>query len=143
MAKLSRNDLGLDVLGYKDYVHNLKMFAHINEDIQILARDSMLTDTLPDQKAIIEMEAEGFKGKEVGLERALKHADHVSVALAKLMRKNYVNLNKRDEAALEDLVANIESYVSVSLTILEQLRRFLKLQKVNRANDDQWDDLDQ
>ncbi len=143
MAKLSRNDLGLDVLGYKDYVHNLKMFAHINEDIQILARDSMLTDTLPDQKAIIEMEAEGFKGKEVGLERALKHADHVSVALAKLMRKNYVNLNKRDEAALDDLVANIESYVSVSLTILEQLRRFLKLQKVNRANDDQWDDLDQ
>ena len=59
------------------------------------------------------------------------------------MRKNYVNLNKRDEAALDDLVANIESYVSVSLTILEQLRRFLKLQKVNRANDDQWDDLDQ
>lgn len=136
MAKLSRNDLGLDVLGYKDYVHNLKMFAHINEDMQILARDNMFTDTLPDQKAIIEMEAEGFKGKEVGLERALKHADHVSVALAKIMRKNYVNLNKRDEAALEDLVANIESYVSVSLTILEQLRRFLKLQKVNRENED-------
>lgn len=134
MAKLSRNDLGLDVLGYKDYVHNLKMFAHINEDMQILARDNMFTDTLPDQKAIIEMEAEGFKGKEVGLERALKHADHVSVALAKIMRKNYVNLNKRDEAALEDLVANIESYVSVSLTILEQLRRFLKLQKINREN---------
>lgn len=102
----------------------------------------MYTDTLPDQKAIIEMEAEGFKGKEVGLERALKHADHVSVALAKLMRKNFVNLNKRDEAALEDLVANIESYVSVSLTILEQLRRFLKLQKLNRANEAEWDDLD-
>lgn len=64
MQKLSRNDLGLDVLGYKDYVHNLKMFAHINEDMQILARESMFNDAKPYEQVIVEMEAEGFKGKE-------------------------------------------------------------------------------
>lgn len=32
MSKLMRKDLGLDVEAYKDYVHNLKMFAEYNTD---------------------------------------------------------------------------------------------------------------
>jgi len=39
--KLTRMDLGLDVEGYKDYVHNLKMFAKYNEDYQIFANDQL------------------------------------------------------------------------------------------------------
>lgn len=34
-------DLGLDVEGYKDYVHNLKAFANYNEDYQIFANDQL------------------------------------------------------------------------------------------------------
>lgn len=32
MTKLMRKDLGLDVEAYKDYVHNLKLFAQYNTD---------------------------------------------------------------------------------------------------------------
>jgi hypothetical protein len=37
MEKLARDDLGLDLAGYKDYVHNLKEFASVNHDFGILA----------------------------------------------------------------------------------------------------------
>ena len=30
LNKLSRKDLGIDILGYKDYVNNLREFAYIN-----------------------------------------------------------------------------------------------------------------
>ena len=41
LEKLSRKDLGLDVAAYKDYVHNLKEFAHINKDLNIFAYDNL------------------------------------------------------------------------------------------------------
>lgn len=37
--KLTRMDLGLDVLAYKDYVQNLTVFAKYNKDYEILADD--------------------------------------------------------------------------------------------------------
>lgn len=43
IQKLSRNDLGLDIIGYKDYVNNLKRFAALNSDLGILARDNFNT----------------------------------------------------------------------------------------------------
>ena len=39
MNKLTRMDHGLDVAAYKDYVNNLKQFAHINKDFEVFARD--------------------------------------------------------------------------------------------------------
>ena len=41
-------DLGLDVEGYKDYVHNLKMFAKYNEDYQIFANDQLYPEAATD-----------------------------------------------------------------------------------------------
>lgn len=43
MSKLMRKDLGLDVEAYKDYTHNLKMFAQYNSDYQVLAEDHLNT----------------------------------------------------------------------------------------------------
>lgn len=40
MEKLARKDLGLDIIGYKDYTNNLKRFAKYNSDLGILAQDS-------------------------------------------------------------------------------------------------------
>lgn len=37
MEKLARKDLGLDIIGYKDYTNNLKRFARYNSDLGILA----------------------------------------------------------------------------------------------------------
>lgn len=47
MNKLARKDLGLDILGYKDYVHNLKRFAAYNRDLDYLAEDNMWKDLDP------------------------------------------------------------------------------------------------
>lgn len=34
-------DLGLDLEAYKDYINNLKQFAHLNSDFEIYARDQL------------------------------------------------------------------------------------------------------
>lgn len=44
LNKLTRMDLGLDVEAYKDYINNLKQFAHVNNDFEIYARDSLKVD---------------------------------------------------------------------------------------------------
>jgi hypothetical protein len=44
LNKLSRKDLGLDVAAYKDYVNNLKEFAHINKDLNIFAAENLAID---------------------------------------------------------------------------------------------------
>lgn len=44
LNKLARKDLGLDVHAYKDYVNNLKEFAHINKDLNIYAAEAMFVD---------------------------------------------------------------------------------------------------
>ena len=41
LNKLTRLDLGLDLEAYKDYINNLKQFAHLNSDFEIFARDSL------------------------------------------------------------------------------------------------------
>jgi len=65
---LARGDLGLDIIGYKDYVHNLKMFANVNDDITILARDNMFSDLPSDGKSLAEMQAGNeFNDGKVGL----------------------------------------------------------------------------
>ena len=39
MQKLTRQEHGLDIEGYKDYVHNLKQFAHLNRDFEFFSQD--------------------------------------------------------------------------------------------------------
>lgn len=40
MEKLARHDMGLDVIGYKDYVNNLKSFAKYHDDLAVFAVDN-------------------------------------------------------------------------------------------------------
>ena len=44
LQKLTRHDLGLDIEAYRDYVNNLKQFAHINEDYELFAREKLVID---------------------------------------------------------------------------------------------------
>lgn len=49
-------DLGLDLEAYKDYVNNLKQFAHLNSDFEIFAKDSLkLTD--PQYREMVEFKS--------------------------------------------------------------------------------------
>ncbi len=44
MNKLTRMDLGLDMEAYKDYLNNLKYFAHLKNDYQLFAQEDMKID---------------------------------------------------------------------------------------------------
>lgn len=44
LEKLTRQDLGLDIEAYRDYVNNLKAFAHINQDFELYAKDNLKID---------------------------------------------------------------------------------------------------
>ena len=44
LNKLARKDLGLDVAAYKDYVNNLREFAHVNKDLNIYAAEALFVN---------------------------------------------------------------------------------------------------
>lgn len=54
LSKLTRLDLGLDLEAYKDYINNLKQFAHLNSDFEIFARDSLHVNQ-PEFRELIEL----------------------------------------------------------------------------------------
>lgn len=54
-----------------------------------------------------------------GFERASAYKHVVSNALAKCMRKDRSYINAHDEAALDELCNNFESYMAVSMTIVD------------------------
>ena len=65
---MARGELGLDILGYKDYINNLKQFANVSSDLQILTINGMFKDPkVP--KSLIEMEAGAFNDGTTGNER--------------------------------------------------------------------------
>ena len=113
MEKLARKDLGLDIIGYKDYTNNLKRFARYNSDLGILAQDSFEKNLpkTPEQDFHFEFKNDNTQG----LERVKKYEDAVTIALQKLMRPNNNLMKERDYAALEDLCTNMQDYVSYSL----------------------------
>ena len=55
LNKLARKDLGLDIAAYKDYVNNIKEFAHINKDLNIFAAESLSLDQDLDDKQFIQV----------------------------------------------------------------------------------------
>lgn len=59
IQKLTRHDLGLDIEAYRDYVNNLKQFAHLNQDFELYARDQLKIDE-PGYRHLIEV---GFEGE--------------------------------------------------------------------------------
>lgn len=41
MEKMARMDLGLDLIGYKDYINNLATFSKYNSDLTVLSHDNL------------------------------------------------------------------------------------------------------
>ena len=56
LDKLSRKDLGLDIHAYKDYVNNLKEFAHINKDLNVFAAESLALDQDMEDKSSVKFQ---------------------------------------------------------------------------------------
>lgn len=53
---------GLDIAAYKDYVNNLKQFAHINKDFEVFARDDFFAGAGNEQMELISMDLSHIKG---------------------------------------------------------------------------------
>lgn len=62
LSKLTRMDLGLDIEAYKDYVNNLKKFAHLNYDFQLFAQDSLRLDQYSEYNQLIKITDDDGKG---------------------------------------------------------------------------------
>ena len=52
LQKLTRTDLGLDMIAYKDYVNNLKEFANINKDMNAFALESLAVDKVMEDREL-------------------------------------------------------------------------------------------
>ena len=86
LQKLTRDDLGLDVLAYKDYVNNLKQFANINQDLNAFALESLAVERAIEDREVLDVQVTGEFAKDhsQGLKRVAKHKDSISFTLAKL-----------------------------------------------------------
>lgn len=115
LNKLTRKDLGLDLEAYKDFVNNLKQFAHVNKDFEIFARDSLTTNQ-PEYRELIEIR---FKAQRDG--GGLAHPEDIGRfntrcqemynMLRKLRREACGFLNNRDKDLAEDLLKNMRDYL--------------------------------
>ena len=59
--------MGLDLIGYKDYVNNLKRFAQYNSDLGILSEDSTWANLPKETKIQLQVEFQQDQSK--GVER--------------------------------------------------------------------------
>lgn len=115
LEKLTRHDLGLDVEAYRDYVNNLKAFAHVNQDFEIYARDSLkVTDR--EYRAILDMgpENETAEEKQLRVTRLIKVKD-INNVLRKLRREAASFINDKDRAIVKEYMENMAAYLNLDL----------------------------
>lgn len=67
MQKLARGGLGLDLLGHKDYINNLKEFASTNSDAAFFSKEVMMSDIPMDQRSLLKLQAKKFESKVGGV----------------------------------------------------------------------------
>ena len=70
MQKLARGGLGLDLLGQKDYINNLKEFASSNSDDAFFALQSLTSEVPSDQRSLMALQAKKLASSNIqGIER--------------------------------------------------------------------------
>lgn len=115
LEKLSRKDLGLDILAYKDYVHNLKEFAHLNKDLNMFSSESLKIDSELSERGLIKIETKNsqpdIQTHLAGLERVKANSKSINFTLAKFLRTNSGFISKRDHAAMKELNENMNLYI--------------------------------
>ena len=112
MSKLTRKDLGLDLEAYKDYINNLRQFAHINKDFELLAKDSLHVD-LPEYRQMVEIEfkSNGSLERPEDIKLFNERCQELYNTLRKLKREAAGFLNKRDKQLVEEFVKNPRAYL--------------------------------
>lgn len=136
LQKLSRKDLGLDVAAYKDYVNNLKEFAHINKDLNIFAAESLVQATDYSDKGILKITTTSTSSQpEIqthvnGKERVEANARSINFTLAKFLRSNSGFITARDHRVIKELNENLELYMTNEPYLTDRLHRvYMKRKK--------------
>lgn len=114
LNKLARKDLGLDLAAYKDYVNNLKEFAHVNQDLNLFAAEGLALGTHYDETGVIQIENKGrleIQTNLEGLERVGANKNVINLTLAKFLRTNSAFLTSNDRRAVKELTEQLELYV--------------------------------
>jgi hypothetical protein len=111
LNKLTRMDLGLDVEAYKDYINNLKYFAHVNKDFEIFARDSLASNK-PEMRELIEIKFKDGEGEGPENMALFNHrCEEIYNTLRKIRREASGFLTKRDKEILADFQKNARNYL--------------------------------
>jgi hypothetical protein len=126
LNKLTRLDLGLDLESYKDYINNLKQFAHVNHDFDIFAKDSLALSN-PELRELIEIrfnnsgkEGEGFMPAE-DLALFNVRCQDIYNTLRKLRRNAAGFLTSRDKELMEDFKKHLKNYMR-NVDVYEQTK---------------------
>ena len=105
-------DLGLDLEAYKDYINNLKQFAHLNHDFEIYARDQLLFINDPKYKQIVEARNDEATPELMNEAAQFKYnCENIVNTLIKLRRKANGFLTKKDIRNLEEFRSDMRKYL--------------------------------
>jgi len=130
-------DLGLDIEAYKDYVNNLKKFAHLHFDFQLFAQDSLKLDMSEHRELIVtedpnsEFKTSHIIDEEVHMEARCKV---ILNTIMKLRREGNAFLNDRDKKNIDELILNMRDYIYFNLDILESLHILHKRRSSHSQN---------
>lgn len=125
LNKLTRMDLGLDLEAYKDYVNNLKQFAHVNKDFEIFARDNLASND-PEMRELISvpfLNSQGDLQTHEDIARFNLKCEDIYNTLRKLRRDASGFLTSRDKELMQELMKNMRGYLR-HVEIYEMIKGF-------------------
>lgn len=127
LKKLSRRDLGLDVLAYKDYVNNLKEFAHLNSDMNFLAAEHLAAEDPMGTDKMVSLRPNAsqpeIRTDLEGEERLRANQRSIRFTLGKFMRTGSGFISSRDRRVLKELEENLVLYMTNDHKILMGVRK--------------------
>lgn len=117
-------DLGLDIEAYKDYLNNLKQFAHLNNDFMLFANDDMKISNIEHREMVTIIDPDsgkvthksGFADENELFDAKCKM---VFNTLGKLRREAAAFLSKDDKNTMEEFFNNLREYIIGNIDIFE------------------------
>jgi hypothetical protein len=106
IQKLTRKDLGLDMEAYKDYINNLRQFAHLNNDFELYAQDYLASD-LPEDRMMVLNDMENYKYDPETVHKKARFrykCEALHNTIRKFRRDVSGFVSKKDHVIVEDFV---------------------------------------
>ena len=124
LEKLSRKDLGIDLLAYKDYVNNLREFAYINKDMHLFAAESMSIGSDVKERGLFKITHQPDIDIDLeGAERVTKNGEAIIWTMKKLLRPGKSFVTERDRRAVDEFCKNIRVFLINHEGLLTETRR--------------------